>query len=516
MMIIGQPASMGDLLRRVAEGRWGPHPDSARELLAKLQAGLRARGGESDTDDNALRFHWDLPDVRLHGCSNIAGLVVGGNGSEADAALRGFSSRASAPGRLVLVLAPSDSVAETARQVMPPDRCLVLRSKDLLQLLTESEPLETFKRRLRAQIPFLWLVPYNTSLPAQPGMFFGRRLELEKLCHQDQTSFAIVGPSKIGKTSLLKQYRRELVLKKDARVHRFHEVDFYDYRGASEDALARFIAMQIAPSSRSNRMTLADLPQFLYMQSNLAGAPLELVLDEVDEVCLSDTFDVLAEAARKNHCRLVVSGKGNLLRLLRSPDRILAGRLVAIRPEPLTHEEARALLLEPFRDLDLQFAAQGGMVEQILSLTSRLPYLIQSFARRLIEAAYQEGAQAVAIRHLEKVRGDFMSMVYSIAPLDDLTNSAVRVGALLILRCDAREVSVPLVQDLFRREGVAFSIPRIKEICEELVICSILIWEKDHFRLANPAMAANAKRMGLLETDLQRSLAEVHPAGASR
>lgn len=515
MMALGQPASIGDLLRRVAEGRWGPHADCARELLAKLQAGLQARGSEVDTGDDAMRFNWDLPNVRLHGCSNIAGLIVGGNGSEADAALRGLATKASAPGRLLLVLAPSDSAAETARQVMPPDRCLVLAGKDLRQILIEPEPLETFKRRLRAQIPFLWLVPYNTTLPALPGMFFGRRLELEKLLQQDQTSFAIVGPSKIGKTSLLKQYRRELVVKKDSRVHRFHEIDFYDYRGASEDVLARFIAMRIASSSRSDRMTLADLPQFLHLQSSLAGAPLELVLDEVDEVCLSDTFDVLAEAARKNHCRIIVSGKGNLLRLLRSPDRILAGRLVAIRPEPLTLDEARALLLEPFRDLDLQFAERGGMVEQILALTSRLPYLIQSFARRLIEAAYQEDAKAITVRHLEKVRGDFMSMVYSIGPLDDLTNPAVRAGALLILRCDPRDVSVPLVQDLFRREGVTLRNPRVKEICEELVICNILIWEQDHFQLANPAMAAHARRMGLLEAGLQRSLAEVRQVGST-
>lgn len=508
-MSVSRDTSSSSLLPRLEAGWRAEHPDAPRDLLAVLRTGLTANVVEQNAGKDLLRFTIELSNVRMHGAHSLPGVVLGGAGPWPETLLRDFWSAVKEPGRHGLVIASSEAAIACASDG-PRSRCAIISSSDLRNLIASPRPIDALKTLLRAQIPLLRLVPFNTMLPAQEGMFFGRRSELNLLHYEEESSFAIAGPSKIGKSSLMQQYRRELRRNGDSRTHRLHEIDFLDYRGADDDALARFIAMRIHNCSRSDHMTLNDFPQFFYAQRAAAGGPLELLFDEVDEVCSTEAFTVLADAVRHKLVRMILGGKGQLLRTMNNPKHILAGRLNLIRPAPLEKEAARALLLEPLRDLGIEIAESDALTEQVFSLTARLPHLIQSCGKKLVEYAVEKQLSAITPAHLDEVRQDFLSMVYSTAALKDLQDDYARLIALLLLQVEPREINVSIVLDLAKREGVEIAPMQAKDILDDLVICNILLWDRERYVLASPGLAAYMRRMGILRPELERVREALH------
>ena len=59
------------------------------------------------------------------------------------------------------------------------------------------------------QINALFFEPYSPGEPVEGWRFFGRRAELDRIVNTTQ-SFVVVGPRRIGKTSLLKELARRL------------------------------------------------------------------------------------------------------------------------------------------------------------------------------------------------------------------------------------------------------------------------------------------------------------------
>ncbi|HMG73142.1 MAG TPA: hypothetical protein VK582_06530 [Pyrinomonadaceae bacterium] len=215
------------------------------------------------------------------------------------------------PASLPFILTLSEGCYRQAKQLLPNDRCLILNPDQIVQVLRNAAR-KLILEYLLQQIPKARLSPYNLLRPAEGGMFFGRRTEVARLINDEATSFAIAGPGRIGKTSLLQRYLVEMVRRRDPRSRYRFLINFFDCNDTYGDTVARFIAMHIASSATSHRMTAGGLLNFLNYQSK--DAPLDLLLDEVDLVCDSDAFKALGAAARLGYCRLVLSGRGVLLK----------------------------------------------------------------------------------------------------------------------------------------------------------------------------------------------------------
>lgn len=187
--------------------------------------------------------------------------------------------------------------------VMPPAAIRTLSTSDSPKATLRQLILQHYGRRR--------LSPYGIAHPVSAGMFFGRSLELGRFMDDQETSFAIVGPSRIGKSSVLQQYRW-LSVQQGWPSSRMFPIDLYA-AGRDPDDVFAYIASRIADNSFSRRVrTERDLLAFLRHQAHRCGGRLDLLLDEVDSICESTVLETLGHAAREGVVRLILCGRAKL------------------------------------------------------------------------------------------------------------------------------------------------------------------------------------------------------------
>ena len=454
--------------------------------------------------DNSLRFTCDLGSIRLHGMAEVQCLVLGGEDAATLQAVRDFKQRMGNSGGLPFVLATSQYAWEQAHANLPRGRYLLLSPGELGQLFREQKPAARLKELLRTQIPLQRLIPYNHLLSVEGGMFFGRHSESDKLFYESDVSFAVAGPGRIGKTSLIKQYMRKLIRERDSQKTRTFLIDFYNCQN-DPNSVARFIAMRMDASRRSHEVTSSKLLDFLQYQRFQLGGPLNLLLDEVDHVCQNEAFSILGEAAKLGHCRLILIGKGELLNMMLYSETQLKQRLQLLRLTALNESDARSLLLEPLTDLGFRLEDPDKLVEPVFRLTGRLPHLMQFFAKRLAELALEEKRGEISAAQAEMLKWDYDTAFFFLSPLNEkyLENPEVRLIAFLLLKERPAEITPAKVCSLALQHEVVFDEVHALKRCNELVIHNVLVWNRGGFQIANEALIEYAQHFGLLNGALE-------------
>ena len=488
-------ASPNELCRRLADGWTAEHADAPREFVERLRGRWQAQSEREAPAASAFCVVIAVNQLRLLGASEVGCLLIG-PGAAVEQEVGGFWRKHGGGGRLALVLAATAALKDAAQQLVPSDRCVCLGDGELEKLLTQPHPLERFKELLRRHIPLRRLVPYDITHPVSPNMFFGRRDLLDRLHDEETTSFAIAGPGRIGKSSLLKQYRYELRWKAwDERRHRLVFIDCYPYGDLHPEALTQRLALDISADSEANRVNAQTLLRFLKRHSEDGRAPLELLLDEVDRVCRSPTFDRLGEAVRMNYCRVVMCGRGNLFRLMQDAAHQFEDRLELLLPEPLDQESAEQLLFEPLAHLGIRVEVPSAVRECVFELTALRPHLIQSCARSLFFLATKSGRQAISHPHLQELKEHFMAKSHALLALKDMQDDLTRLMALLWLREGGGVVTVGAFQTLAEKHGVPLTADKALEICDDLWISNVLIRRGGAFALASPHLVEFVRKM---------------------
>ncbi|MFL6335472.1 MAG: hypothetical protein ACJ754_19345, partial [Pyrinomonadaceae bacterium] len=329
------------LIERLVDGWTTSHVGHARELVRRWASALNTEAEISRTDENVIEFIVRLPEIRLRTMHEVPCLLVSGHTRLADP-LREFWSRYNSPNHIPFVLTLSDAAHAEAEKALNSKRRLVLSAGQVGEMADGGHARALLVSTLTRLVPRRSLLPFNFLTPAEGGMFFGREHELERLRDEDTNSFAVAGPGRIGKTSLILRYKALLTLERSPRAHCVKYVSFYK-SDPLPNKTARLLAMQLDPSSRSNRVEAADLVNFLRYQSGRKfGAPPDLLLDEVDEVCQGEAFQYLGEAAKLGFCRLILCGKGVLLKMMLNTKSPLDCRLDLLQLNPLAEHEAAA------------------------------------------------------------------------------------------------------------------------------------------------------------------------------
>jgi hypothetical protein len=497
-----QEVRTSDLLEKLREG-WTPaHSGWVQELVLRWAALLNADLESEQVEENSFQFVARMNNLRLRGMDDVPCLVMT-DAQDLTQLARDFWRQASLRG-LPFVFALTPAAEAAVAEVFPADRRLLLTRGDIAALLNSGEPQSHFKQILWQQVPRRRLDPYNLLVPAEGGMFFGRYHEMERLQHEDNTSFAIAGPGRIGKTSLLKRYKEVMTRNRDPRTHCRFMISFYDCSPAP-NAVSRFVAMRIDSSKRSNNMTDAKFMNFLRYLSRSMGSPLDLLLDEVDLVCESEAFRVLGAAAREGFCRLVLCGRGVLLKASLSEASLLSSRLDLMKLEPLDKKAARDLILLPLRDLGFAISDLDEFLGRVLRLTGRLPYLLQFYGQKLAQIAIEENTDVISPEHIDTLQGDFVTAQYFIKPLNDLEDAEARLIGLSLLKECKLEFSIPFVLEVAAQAGITLTHKRAIEICNSLVISNVLAWQGSAYRIANEGLYIYARDMGYLDNALEES-----------
>lgn len=496
------------LIQRLDEEGWtADHEGLPLELINRLAVKLNVFADQTACGNNTLQFTMHTSNIRLRTMDLVPCLVLGG-GEDVSEILNEFWSGHDSLKRIPLLLTLSQGTFQQAISRLANGRCFILSSEQIRDLLNATNSLALFKHYIREQLPKRSLIAYSISELAQGGMFFGREEELCRLEEEIGTSFSIAGPGRIGKTSLITRYHKQKIYKRDRRALRF-EVNFYKSH-PDPDVQARHFAMSIAPSRRSDRMKASELVNFMRYMRAIHRQPMELLLDEVDEVCQGDVLKYLGEAVKMGLCRLMLAGKGNLLRMMLNPGSPLDGRLELIQLGPLDENSAKALLLMPLTDLGFQIENPDQLADHVLRFTGKLPHLLQLFGKTLAEYAVREGTKVIDPELLEKTKADFLIPHFFVKSLNDLEDPAARlIGLLLVSNNRQNSISSLELQKLGEGEGLRLDSKRLKNICIDLVINNVLVWNNGSYHLANEGLPYYARKTEYLITALRDAQAAV-------
>jgi hypothetical protein len=156
--------------------------------------------------------------------------------------------------------------------------------------------------------------------------------------------------------------------------------------------------------------------------------------------------------------------------------------------------------------LDLGFSVEAAsrIKAEIFNLTSGMPHLIQGYGDLLVDLAIRRNTDTISFDDVNSVREDYLTFIYALGPLQDLSDNLSRLVALLLIKRDLRDITVHLVTDLLQAEGFHVDTAKATEICNDLVICNVLIWKNAGYRVANLDIARHARNVGIVEPELHR------------
>lgn len=466
---------------------------------------------KKDVGVNWMEFTADLSEIRLRGTDESHCLLVSGSPRQAEAALRNFLTRVNAGGRLLFVLPVSAAATAVAQSAADWASAFVLVDLNaLIGVLGADNWKAILSGFIRRALPLRALIAFDIALSAQGSMFYGRGDELDRLRDEVKVNFAIAGPGKIGKTSLVKQYHNNLKRKKKASTTFY--VDFYELTDRSATHWPRHLAMKVDANSMSDRVTLADFPNFIRrLRTKLDGQPPTLILDEMDEIVSQgeNIKQLLASIEKQELCRYIFCGRGELYKAARNSATGLGGRFRLMRLEPLDDQAARRLFLEPLEALGISIENREKTVDFVLRLTGRLPQLIQFYGQNLAEIAAKAQIGTINQEHIDKLNSDFETAQYFTSPLEDLSSPETKLIAYALLQTEHSHVTPAVLQSLTGRNRVEFSIEDLKRICDELVIMNVLTWTADSYQLANQALRHYSRQFGYLDKALSRAREQV-------
>jgi len=90
-------------------------------------------------------------------------------------------------------------------------RFVILDAADQRSILTTSSFTSALLDLVCKQLPISSLAPYQISAPVEGTGFFGRQSEISNVLGHSETNFTIAGVRRIGKTSLLREVKRQML-----------------------------------------------------------------------------------------------------------------------------------------------------------------------------------------------------------------------------------------------------------------------------------------------------------------
>jgi hypothetical protein len=496
-------STISRLLDRMSTG-WDPDSESLRDFL-ELWRALFGPANLLNTAENSAYFSCEIKGLLLRGADDTHVLCV--SGPDAVSRAKEFVNSVQAPGRMLFILGFS---VEVERRIdLAAHRCLVLSANTVTKLFSAEHPKAKMRELILAGVMRAGLVPFNTLLPARSGMFHGREHELQRLRQNDDCCFALIGPGRIGKTSLALRYRELLRIERDKLALSTYFVDCYECSQSTALGFAKFIAKRIDNGSARSRIeSLEDFAQFFrYLKSRDGRIPL-VILDEVDEMCVDPEMrKQLSALAKLAICRFILCGKANLLAAVTGADSQMADRFEMIRLKALDDSQATHLLCAPFEDLGLVMESRQEIISKVLRLTGNLPHLVQYYGKRLAEYVLTERSDNVIRQeYVEDLKWDFETASFFTSSLEEIKNPKTKIAAYLLLRGKYASVSPGTVLETIRREAIDIDFGEARKICDELVIQNVLSWAKEEgatYRIANEAMPEYAQKLGLLTQGIE-------------
>jgi CHAT domain-containing protein len=256
--------------------------------------------------------------------------------------------------------------------------------------------------------------PYRYPGPIRdPAGFFGRSREVRTALNQlrNVQSVSLVGPRRIGKTSMLRYISNPLTLKKrgiSPASFVFVPIDCQQLSNSSRDQLLQLMLNQARTSiSKAGfQVDVASCPSMIFSDFSDAlgkltqfGCKLIFLFDEFEYLGQNKNLDPgffagLRGIANNLDVAYVTASGSTLLELTYADHDVLGSPFFnifsTIRIGLLEDSDARSLITEPSRAAGVQFS--DSTVDYILSLTDHHPFFIQVACSHAFEIQSQQGS----------------------------------------------------------------------------------------------------------------------------
>ena len=259
------------------------------------------------------------------------------------------------------------------------------------------------------QISSLLLVPYQPSDPAVGWRFFGRRGELDRLIHTDSNYF-VIGPRKIGKTSLLSEAKRRL--EERGRTVYLIPCQYLDKpQQVVEEILRRLDARTVVNAHRRNLLLDESLLPAVLRSVQRSDHQVVLILDELGNAIRKNAKDpwvfmgALREHSQTGNLRVIMSGWQEIFRKQGEFEGPFINFASLLTLRGFSDSEIEECLIDPL-SLWGDIRDRRALLHRVTTEVGRQPYLLQFFGdalfAELLGGAGGEDVDTLVSRLLEE------------------------------------------------------------------------------------------------------------------
>ncbi len=353
---------------------------------------------------------------------------------------------------------------------------IVLGHGELREVLRVRWRLRALVARILEQVDLTVVSPFVTEGPVPSSMFFGREGEIKEIgLRMETSSLALIGPRRIGKTSILQRVLTSI-------RNRPRPVVYLDCQSIYDaPSFLSALAVEYVPARVHEDFSSAAAfrPLLEALRSGYAGAPVQFILDEVDLVLREDPegaealFRAFRVAESEGAAHFLFCGERTLLHRLRDPNSALYNFCHSLRVQFLEPRDAARLIAEPLEQMEVQWEDREAGIQRILDITGGHPNLIQRTCASLVELLNQERTRKIKGEHLDGVVAD---PAFLEEYLDTLWGRASEAEKILTLVLEPDEAASP--PELRRRLQEDFEIdlaaPTVLEGLDNLCLFGIL------------------------------------------
>jgi hypothetical protein len=336
--------------------------------------------------------------------------------------------------------------------------------KDLTKMLMEKASL-------------LRICPYRIYGPAPDPVFFGREREISQaLASVKETSTAIVGGRKIGKTSTLNKIERALSKRDDVYSIYLDCYRIRDYE-AFFDKLDTNLGELELPRAKRNPLRFDSVVGST--QQKIGSKRLVFLMDEVDALLDYDTrhdedlFGTFRSLSQEGRCSFVLCGAKVLYFSLHNPKSALFNFCDTLRLRYLDAENSAKLVTVPMARMGVNIENERVLVDKIISITSGHPNLIQFICRRMVELIDREHRRNITLDDFTVVsesaefREFFTEVIWGdTTPLERL---------VMLSLIEGKELTENEMMDALHDEEVIVDLRQLQQAIRGLSLYSIIV-----------------------------------------
>lgn len=481
-------------LSYLREGREAAFEGHAQTLMHTFAGVLGSTATAGTTSGRTMRFTMTRLNLALRGFGGdrLHSLVLAESDTSWTTNDSSFWSKVENSNEMPIILACGVEEYTLAKRKTAGRLALILSPDDLSQILTASRPLDQLKLIVRREFTPGQIHPFDHQHPAVDASFRGRHAFLQTFRDNPNTNFALVGPSKMGKTSLVRRHIHSVTA--GGRGGRQVYVDLLD-RPVNDLAFTRAIRMALDPSLSAYYDPAETISDFLCKLKSRLGGPIEITIDECDRHLELQSMRVLIHLAVRGVCRLILIGRWQLMRHAVHTQDDNFNRLEPAVMPPLSMDEAMDLIESPLHDMGFDLTSLRHELRNAVNRLGRVPGLIQELGAFFVEESERVPVTDALRRALNRI----ISTSRLIGLLNDLSSAKSRAGALMLaLQAEKGGVAEPLwLRDRFKEQGVAVGIAECMEICDELVIHHLLGYDNGIYRMARWDIVAESRQQRL-------------------